>query len=76
MYENDMDAAQFITFEDVTVTSRAENTTMKRVKVAMDLENSISGTLSVAGTSHPPNNSIPEGLVNEADHVPTVSPKL
>jgi hypothetical protein len=74
MYENDVDAAQCVTFEDVTVTSRAGNTTTKRVKVAVDLKEPDSGTVPVVGTSHPTNDHIPGGLGDE-DQVPIMPSK-
>ena len=72
MFENDADAAEFVTFEDVMVTSRTGNTTMKRVKVALDLDES--EQIPDVRTSHPPDDYIPHDL-DVADEVPIVLPK-
>ena len=75
MYENDMDAAQFVTFEEVVVNSRTGNTMTKRVKVVVNLEESDSANILVVGTSHPTNDHIFESSVDGADHVPVVASK-
>ena len=75
MYENDVDAAQFVTFEEVVVNSRVGNTATKRVKVAVNLEKSDSENIPGAGKSHPTNDHIPESSVDGADHVPVVTSK-
>ena len=75
MYENDVDAAQFVTFEKVAVNSRAGNTMTKRVKVGVNLEESDSANIPVIRTSHPTNDHIFESSVDGADHVPVVASK-
>ena len=75
MYENNVDTAQFVTFEEVVVNSRVENTTTKRVKVVVNLEEPDLANIPGAGKSHPTNDYIPESSVDGADHVPAVTPK-
>lgn len=77
MYENDVDAAEFVTFEDVTVTSRRGKTTTKRVKVAVDMEDADLGQIPPAPDNDippAPDNDIPHGL-DVADEVPIMPPK-
>ena len=75
MYENNVDAAQFVTFEEVVVNSRAGNTMTKRVKVAVNLEQSDLANIPGAGKSHPKNDHIPESSVDGAGYVPVVTSK-
>ena len=75
MYENNMDATQFVTLEEVAVNSRVGNTITKRVKVAVNLEESDLANIPVVGTSHPTNDHIFESLVDGANHVPVVASK-
>lgn len=75
MYENDVDAAEFVTFEDVTVTTRAGNTMTKRVKVALDQQESQSGQIPIVGSSHPTPADCFEDGIAEADQVPMVPSK-
>ena len=66
MYENDVDTAQFVRFEDVQVTRRSGKTTTESLKVAVDVEKAESGEWSeiegVQSMSHQLEEYVANGL--------------
>jgi len=74
MHWNDVDAAQFVTYEDVTVINRAGKAQTKRVKVPLYPRESDSGQIPAAC---PPYNQADyvSHDVDMADEVPIADPK-
>ena len=74
MHWNDVDAAQFVTYEDVTVTNWVGKAQTKRVKVPLYAWESESGQTSAAGPSHTEADYVVYDL-EMADEVPIADPK-
>ena len=74
MHWDDVDAAQFVTYEDVTVTNRAGKVQTKRMKVPLYPRESESGSTAGPGPFHDQGDYVLHD-VDGADEVPIGDPK-